>query len=553
MPTDKKPVVTVRSGETVRIDTLTHAGATQDENPVTYLGGLGVPREEILEDVVDFWASRDGRPREGRSGHLITGPVYIEGAEPGDMLEIQILDIETRVPWGINNTSATGVVFSPRYPGVSLRSPVGGIIGAFMGRTIAQKILARAAGVADVVPGQIVDAFPDLVMSHTATWRSVDVMEKLGASKLYDPERIAVVLDHVAPAKTEKCASDQRRSREFARAFGIEKFYDVDAGIAHLVLMEEGHVAPGDLVVGTDSHCTIYGALGALGCGIGYTEVASVWITGKLWMKVPESFKITVRGQFAPAVYAKDLMLHLIGSLGAGGCTYKSVELDGDLVDALSISERMTMANLAMEMGVKCVFTPVDEHVRTYLANRLPSSRELEPIAADPDATYTRTLDVDAAALGPIVACPSEVDNTKPIEEVAGTRIHQAFLGSCANAKYEDLVVAARILEGKRVHPNVRLIVTPGSRHIMMQAMESGVLKTFIEAGGMVTNPGCGACAGDGGILADGEVSLSTANRNFLGRMGSRRSEIYLCSPATLATSAIRGTISDPRELMEKA
>ncbi len=415
--------------------------------------------------------------------------------------------------------------------------------------TIAEKILARAAGVDRVEPGVIVDAFPDLVMSHTATWRSVDVMRKLGVDRLYDPSRIAVVLDHVAPAKTEKYAADQRTSRQFARDYGIEKFYDVDAGIAHLVLMEEGHVGPGDLVVGTDSHCTIYGALGALGCGIGYTEVTSVWLTGKLWMKVPETVKITIAGGFAAAVYAKDLMLHLIGTLGAGGCTYKAVEFDGELVSGLSISERMTMANLAMEMGVKCVFTPTDDKAEAYLAER--SSRPYESIVADDDAHYAQTIDVDGASLVPMVACPHEVDNTKPIDEVVGTRIDQAFLGSCANAKYEDLEVAAKILKGRRVHPGVRLIVTPGSRHIVMKAMETGVLRTIVESGGMVTNPGCGACAGDGGILADGEVSLSTANRNFLGRMGSRQSEVYLSSPATLAASAIKGSIADPREFVE--
>src|SRR5215470_8603190 len=240
-----------------------------------------------------------------------------------------------------------------------------------MGMTIAEKILAAKAGMARVTPGEIVDAFPDLVMSHTATWRSVSVMEKVGAAKLYDPERIAVVLDHIAPAKTEKNATDHQKSRNFAKKYGIRKFYDVDAGIAHLVLMEAGHVAPGDLIVGTDSHCTIYGSLGALGSGIGYTEVTSIWITGKLWMKVPETIKIVLNGKFAPAVAAKDLMLYLIGKLGADGAGYKSVEFYGDAMPDMSISERMTMANLAMEMGSKCVFVPPDETTAEYLRGRL--------------------------------------------------------------------------------------------------------------------------------------------------------------------------------------
>ena len=417
-----------------------------------------------------------------------------------------------------------------------------------MGMTIAEKILAKKSGLPAVIPGQIVDAYPDLVMSHTATWRSVSVMEKVGATKLYDPDRIAVVLDHIAPAKSEKNAADHVKSRAFVKKYGIRKFYDVDAGIAHLVLMEAGHVAPGDLIVGTDSHCTIYGSLGALGSGIGYTEVTSVWITGKLWMKVPESYKIVLRGQFSKGVYSKDLMLHLIGSLGADGCTYKSVEFYGDTVQNLSISERMTMTNLAMEMGVKCAFVPADAKTHEYLAGRL-RNRAYEEIHADANAVYSKELDVDVSQLEPMVACPHEVENTKPIREVAGTRIDQVFLGSCANAKYEDLAVAASILKGHRIHADVRFIITPGSKEIMLEAMRTGVLATLVESGGTLTNPGCGACAGDGGILADGEVCLSTANRNFLGRMGSNKSSIYLCSPATLAASAIKGVISDPREL----
>jgi homoaconitate hydratase family protein len=415
-----------------------------------------------------------------------------------------------------------------------------------MGMTMAEKILAAKSGKSSVTPGEIVDAYPDLVMSHTATWRSASVLQRIGATKLYDPDRLAIVLDHISPAKTEKYAADQQTSRNFARKYGVQKFFDVDAGIAHLVLMEAGHVSPGDLIVGTDSHCTIYGSLGALGTGIGYTEVTSVWITGKLWMKVPETFKIVLNGQFPPGVYAKDLMLHLIGKLGADGCGYKSVEFYGNSVADLSVSERMTVTNLAMEMGVKCVFVPPDEKTAEYLKGR--NHKDYQPVHADADAVYEKEIDVDISHLQPMVACPHEVENTKPVGEVLGTHIDQAFLGSCANAKYADLVVAAGILKGRRVHPDVRLIITPGSKQIMLEAMNSGVLQILLESGGMVTNPGCGACAGDGGMLADGEVCLSTANRNFLGRMGSNKSQIYLSSPATLAASAIHGVISDPRE-----
>src|SRR5262244_1888011 len=291
-----------------------------------------------------------------------------------------------------------------------------------MGMTIAEKILAQKSRLPSVVPGQIVDAYPDLVMSHTATWRSLTVMEKVGATKLYDPDRIAVVLDHIAPAKSEKNAADHLKCRNFVKKYGIRKFYDVDAGIAHLVLMEAGHVSPGDLIVGTDSHCTIYGSLGALGSGIGYTEVTSVWITGKLWMKVPESYKVVLQGKFSRGVYSKDLMLHLIGSLGADGCNYKSVEFYGDTIDDLSISERMTMTNLAMEMGVKCAFVPPDAKTREYLKDRMKERSYLE-VHADVDARYTREVEVDVTTLEPMVACPHEVENTKPIGEVTGTRI----------------------------------------------------------------------------------------------------------------------------------
>jgi homoaconitate hydratase family protein len=418
-------------------------------------------------------------------------------------------------------------------------------------QTIAEKILAAKSGETHVTPGQIVDAYPDLVMSHTATWRSVSVMKRIGATKLFDPDRLAIVLDHISPAKTEKYATDQQTSRNFARDYGVRKFYDVDAGIAHLVLMENGHVKPGDLIVGTDSHCTIYGALGALGSGIGYTEVASVWVTGKLWMKVPTTIKLTLEGRFAPGVSAQDLMLHLIGKLGADGCGYKSVEFHGNALPQMSISERMTMANLAMEMGSKCVFIPPDAKTQEWLLPRLKDPASYKPVYADKDAIYEQDIRLNLSELTPMIACPHQVENTKPVTEVLGTRIDQAFLGSCANGKYEDLAIAASILKGRRVDSRVRLIVTPGSKQIMLEAMRSGILATLIESGALVTNPGCGACAGDGGMMADGEVSLSTANRNFVGRMGSSKSSIYLSSPATLAASALKGVIADPREFFQ--
>jgi 3-isopropylmalate/(R)-2-methylmalate dehydratase large subunit len=273
-----------------------------------------------------------------------------------------------------------------------------------------------------------------------------------------------------------------------------------------------------------------------------------VWVTGKLWMKVPTTIKLTLSGRFGAGVSAKDLMLYLIGTLGADGCGYKSVEFYGSALPEMSISERMTMANLAMEMGSKCVFIPPDEKTREWLLPRLANPASYAPVLADDDAVYEQTVGVDLSKLTPMVACPDQVENTKPVTDVLGTRIDQAFLGSCANGKYEDLEIAAGILKGRKIDRRVRLIVTPGSKEIMLEAMRSGILATLMESGALVTNPGCGACAGDGGMMADGEVSLSTANRNFVGRMGSNKSSIYLSSPATLAASALKGVIADPRE-----
>jgi homoaconitate hydratase family protein len=419
-----------------------------------------------------------------------------------------------------------------------------------MAETFAQKVLARAAGASRVEPGEIVDVRPDLYMSHSASWRCIRALERLGTDRLFDPDRIAMVMDHISPARTAKTADDHRLCREFARRHGISKFWDVDAGIAHLVLMEEGLVRPGMVIIGTDSHSTIYGALGALGTGVGFSEIAAVWVTGALWMKVPESLRVEVSGRRQPGVSAKDLMLKLIGELTADGATYLSVEFHGQYVRGLSVSERMTLCNLAMELGAKNAVVPPDETTRAYLAGRGVAPDQLAEVASDEGAAYRRTVSVDAGSLEPQVSCPHTVDNVRPISEMAGTRVDQVFIGSCANAKYDDLAEAADILRGRRVAPGVRLLVTPASKAIVAEAVRDGVYWTLLEAGALITNPGCGACAGDGGVMGDGEVTLSTANRNFQGRMGSYHSEIFLGSPATAAATAIRGVITDPRELV---
>ncbi|HYX91875.1 MAG TPA: 3-isopropylmalate dehydratase large subunit [Myxococcaceae bacterium] len=418
-----------------------------------------------------------------------------------------------------------------------------------MGKRFAEKVMARAAGLSEVSAGQVVDVYPDLIMSHAASWRCIKTLQKLGTDKLYDPDRIAMVMDHNSPAHTAKTAQDQKLCREFADRKGIKKFYDVDAGIAHVVLMEEGHVRPGMVLIGTDSHSTIYGALGAAGTGVGFSEVAATWLCGYLWMKVPESIKVIIDGPLAHGTSAKDVMLKLIGDLTADGATYRSVEFHGSYVEGLSISERMTLCNLAMELGAKFAYVPPDEVTRAYLVARGVAPTEYKEIHPDPDATYLKTVGIDGPNLVPQVACPHTVDNVKPIDAVKGIKVDQVFIGSCANAKYEDLAEAAAILKGNRVARGVRLIVTPASKHVLDRIVQDGVFRTFLEAGALLTNPGCGGCAGDGAVMGDDEVTLSTANRNFQGRMGSYNSKIYLGSPATAAATAVRGVISDPREM----
>jgi 3-isopropylmalate dehydratase large subunit len=416
-------------------------------------------------------------------------------------------------------------------------------------RTFAEQALERASGVA-AAPGEIVDAAPDLYMSHSASWRCIKTLERLPGATPRHPERIAMVMDHVSPARTTTTATHHRLCREFAERHGIGAFYDVEAGISHLVLSENGHVRPGMVIIGTDSHSTIYGALGALGTGVGFSEITAAWVTGTIWMRVPESIKVVLDGELGPGVTAKDVMLELIGELTADGATYCSVEFHGDHVGAMSISQRMTLCNLAMELGAKNAFVTPDDITADYLASAGVPEDSYAVLRPEPGASYRQEVHVDCTTLGPRVACPHTVDNVRSIAEVAGTRLDQVFIGSCANAKHDDLVEAASILRGRRVAPGLRLVVTPGSRDVMSRAAADGTLAALIDAGAMITNPGCGACAGDGGVMADGEVTLSTANRNFRGRMGSYDSQIYLSSPVTAAASAVRGTITDPRELI---
>ena len=424
-----------------------------------------------------------------------------------------------------------------------------------MGMTFAEKILARASGREQVAPDQIVIARVDLAMSH----ENADLVRKsfleIGVARVWDPSKIVIVFDHRVPAESEKTATTHQAVREFVSAQGIEHFYDVGrGGICHQVLPEQGHVRPGMVIVGTDSHTTTHGAFGAFATGIGATEMAGVWTEGSLWFKVPATLRILVEGAFRPWISAKDLILHVIGMLGAAGADYRAVEFDGPSIRQMSVASRMVLANLAMEMGAKVAFTPVDETLLDYLRPRV--SGKLEMIAPDADAAYERIITVDAAAdvAEPQVACPHAVDRVRPLSALGEVRVHQAVLGSCTNGRLEDLEVAARVVAGRSVHPRTRLIVIPASQQVYREAMQLGYLETLVAAGAIINPPGCGPCVGvHQGILAAGEICVSSTNRNFHGRMGSKDSLVYLASPAVVAASAIAGRLEHPEAVVKES
>jgi len=419
---------------------------------------------------------------------------------------------------------------------------------------LAEKILARASGCERVSPDQIVIAHVDLAMSH----ENADLVRKsfleIGVGRVWDPSKIVIVFDHRVPAESEKTATTHQAVREFVAAQGIEHFYDVGrGGICHQVLPEQGHVRPGMLIVGTDSHTTTHGAFGAFATGIGATEMAGVWTEGTLWFKVPSTLRIEVEGEFRPWICAKDLILHLIGRLGAAGADYRAVEFDGPAIRRMSVASRMVLTNLAMEMGAKAAFTPVDEVLLDYLRPRVPES--LAAIAPDADASYECIIRLDAGEdlWEPQIACPNAVDRVKPLSAVGEVPVHQAVLGSCTNGRVEDLEVAARVVAGRSVHRRTRLIVIPASQQVYRDAMRLGYLETLVAAGAIINPPGCGPCVGvHQGILAAGETCISSTNRNFLGRMGSKDSFVYLASPAVVAASAIAGELAHPESIVKE-
>ena len=412
--------------------------------------------------------------------------------------------------------------------------------------TIAEKILARASEKKAVKPREIVTAKIDVAMSHENADVVLRAFSEIGVEKVWNPERIVLLFDHRIPAESEKTALTHQRIRKFVKEQHIKYFFDMKEGICHQILPENGLSRPGDVMVGTDSHTTTHGAFGTFATGIGATEMAGVWATGELWFMVPESIKINIRGKFKRYVSAKDLILSIIGRLGAAGADYKAVEFCGETISSMSIASRMVLTNLSMEMGAKVAFVVPDDKTIRYVKQRTDEGFVI--CLPDKNAEYSQTIDIDVNDMKSMIACPHAVDNVKPVRAVAGLKIDQALIGSCTNGRLEDLEVAAEILEGKSVHPDVRLLVIPASRNVYLQALKKGHIETFVKAGALILNPGCGPCLGaHQGLMAPGEVCISTTNRNFKGRMGSSESSVYLASPATVARSSITGVISEPQ------
>ena len=409
--------------------------------------------------------------------------------------------------------------------------------------TISQKILSRASGYDGMAePGEIVEAEIDYAMSHDGTSvLAIRSFREMGSEKVWDPDRVVVPYDHIVPANNETAADLQREVRNWAREQNISHFFDCGTGVCHQVFPEQGFALPGTLLVGADSHSCTYGAFGAFGTGVGATDMAEIYSAGRLWFRVPETIGIKVEGRLAPFVSAKDIALQVIGDLGADGATYKAVEYIGPAIEGMSISGRMTLCNLGVEMGAKAAIVPPDEKTDEWL--RGLARQPYTQVFSDPDS-YQQQYDYDIAELEPQVAAPFRVDNVRPVSELAGLKIDQAFIGTCTNGRLEALEAAAGILKGNNVR--ARTLVVPASREVLLDALKRGIIQTLVEAGAMICPPGCGPCLGAHmGVLAEGEVCVSTSNRNFPGRMG-KGGLVYLASPATVAASALQGRLAVP-------
>ncbi len=414
------------------------------------------------------------------------------------------------------------------------------------GKTIAEKIFSAHSDT-DAHAGDIVVADVDFVMGQDGTTPlAIRALENMGVTKVFDPAKVAVVMDHSSPSPIEGVSALHTLMREFGKRTGA-KVYDVGCGVCHQLIPENGHVVPGDLMVGCDSHTCTYGAVNVFSTGVGSTDGAAAMASGKLWFKVPDTMKVTYSGALQPGVFSKDLILALAGKIGVDGATYMALEFHGPVIDALSVDARMTISNMAIEVGAKAGLMQADAKTLAWYEGR--GERAPQPVAPDADAVYAESITLDASAIGPQVAKPHAVGNVSPVEEVAGTPIAQGFIGTCTNGRLEDLKIAADILRGRKVHPDVRLIIAPASKQILLDAMEAGYIRDLVEAGAVMVAPGCGPCVGThNGVPSDGENVISTANRNFKGRMGNSNAFIYLGSPATVAASVIEGVITDPRK-----
>ena len=419
-----------------------------------------------------------------------------------------------------------------------------------MAMTMSQKILAAHAGLESVSAGQLIEANLDLTLANDITGPvAIREMEKAGFDHVFDRAKIALVMDHFAPNKDIKSAQQCLECREFARKYDLVNFYDVgEMGVEHALLPEKGLTAPGELIIGADSHTCTYGALGAFSTGVGSTDLAAGMATGKAWFKVPSAIKFVLKGKKAPWISGKDVILHIIGMIGVDGALYKSMEFVGEGVAELSMDDRFTICNMAIEAGAKNGIFPVDEKTMEYITGRV--DRPVTKYEADPDAEYEATYEIDLSTMRPTVACPHLPENTKTVDEIGHIEIQQSVIGSCTNGRIEDMRIAASILKGKHVARDVRTIVIPATQAIYLQCIEEGLAKIFIQAGCIISTPTCGPCLGGHmGILAQGERAISTTNRNFVGRMGHITSEIYLASPAVAAASAIAGYICAPEDI----
>ncbi len=418
-----------------------------------------------------------------------------------------------------------------------------------MGKTITEKILSAHFG-KEVTPGELIQVKIDVALGNDITAPLAIVeFEKLGIASLFDPNKVVLVLDHFSPNKDIKSAQQCKFVREFAKKYKVTHFFDVgQMGIEHALLPEQGLVVPGDVIIGADSHTCTYGALGAFSTGVGSTDLAAVFATGEIWFKVPETIKFVYYGKLKPYVTGKDLILHTIGDIGVDGANYMAMEFTGEVISTLPMAGRLTMSNMAIEAGGKAGIIEPDERTLEYVKPR--AKREFKVYKSDPNAKYKEIKEYNCSRLEPQVAFPHLPSNTRPISEVGEIRIDQAVIGSCTNGRMEDLRMAAEILKGKKIHKDVRLIIIPATQQIYLQSLKEGLIEIFIEAGGAVSTPTCGPCLGGYmGILAEGERCIATTNRNFVGRMGHKESEVYLANPAVVAASAILGKITSPEEI----